>query len=68
MRGVSKEISSLFKKVRDKGWEVSRRRSNHYVIEGPDGQKVFCSGTASDHRAVKNIEKDLANAGLDLRD
>lgn len=67
MRGVTKEIGTVFKKVREKGWTVEQRRSNHYVMKGPKGQKVFCSGTASDHRAIKNIEKDLANAGLDLR-
>lgn len=64
---MNKELKKLFVKVRDEGWEYHRRRSGHYVIEGPEGQKVFCSSTASDHRSLRNIERDLAKAGLDIR-
>lgn len=67
MRGVSKDMKKLFRQVRNHGWSVRQRRNNHYVMESPDGEKVFCGGTPSDHRAIKNIERDLANAGLDLR-
>lgn len=67
MRGVSKDIKQLFKAARDHGWKVKRRNNGHYLIQGPNNEKVFCSGTASDHRAVKNIKRDLSKAGLDLR-
>ncbi len=65
---MNKEVKKLFKRIQDHGWSVRRRRNNHYLIEGPDGEKVFCGGTPSDHRAIKNIERDLAKAGLDLKD
>jgi len=63
---MKKEMKKLMKRVQDNGWDYRRRRSGHYVIEGPKGQRVYCSGTASDHRAIKNIKKDLAKAGLEL--
>ena len=64
---MNKDLKQLFSKVKDEGWSVSRRRSGHYKMEGPDGQKVFCSATASDHRSLRNIERDLAKAGLDIK-
>lgn len=66
-KGVRGEIAQLFKEVQEHGWEVERRRSGHFLMKGPNNQKVFCSATASDHRAVKNIKRDLANNGLDLK-
>lgn len=63
---MKKDMKQLLKQIADEGWSYRRRRSGHYVIEGPDGQKVFCSGTSSDHRAIKNIKKDLAKAGLEV--
>jgi hypothetical protein len=67
LRGAPKEAKKLFRQVVSHGWEVRRRGSGHLVIEGPNQQKVFCSATPSDHRAIKNIKRDLAKAGLDLR-
>jgi predicted RNA binding protein YcfA (HicA-like mRNA interferase family) len=68
LRGIPKEAKKLFREVMSQdGWEVTRRASGHVLIEGPNQQKVFCSATPSDHRAIKNIKKDLAKAGLDLR-
>lgn len=64
---MNKDMKQLLSKVRDEGWDYRRRRSGHYVIEGPEGQKVFCSATASDHRSLRNIQRDLAKAGLDIR-
>lgn len=63
--GTTKEMKKLFKYVRDQGWDVERRRNGHWAITGPEGDKVFCSGTPSDHRAIQNIKKDLSKAGLD---
>lgn len=67
MRGASKDVRQLFRDVKKHGWKVKRRRNGHYVIQGPNDEKVFCSGTASDHRAIKNIKRDLAKMGLDIR-
>jgi hypothetical protein len=65
--GANRDTRKLFKQIETyEGWEVSRRNSGHFVIEGPERQKVFCSGTASDHRALKNLKRDLAKAGLTL--
>jgi hypothetical protein len=65
---MSKDFKKLTKKIRSKGWDVRQRRSGHYVIEGPNGEKVFCSATPSDHRSLRNIERDLVKAGLDIRE
>lgn len=65
----SKEMKKLFRAVKDHGWRVRRRRNNHFLLLSPDGEeKVFCSGTPSDHRAVDNVKSDLARAGLELED
>lgn len=61
-------MKKLFREVKKSGWSVKKRRNNHYLIEGPDGEKVFCGGTPSDYRAVDNVKSDLARAGLDLED
>lgn len=63
---MRKELKELVRQIRDHGWDAERRRSGHYVLEGPQGQRVYCSGTASDRRAIKNIKRDLAKAGLVL--
>ena len=67
MRGVPKDLKKLFKEIKSHGWRVSRRNNGHFLLQGPNDQKVYCGGTPSDHRAIKNIKKDLSKAGLDLR-
>lgn len=64
---MNKEMKELKQVVEEHGWWVEERRSGHLVIKGPDGQQVFCSATPSDHRAVRNIQRDLAHQGLDIR-
>jgi len=32
---------------------------NHWKLVKPNHQPVFCSATASDHRALKQIRRDL---------
>lgn len=66
VRGVSKDIRQLFRTVKKHGWTVERRKSGHYLLQGPNDEKVFCGGTPSDHRAVENIKRDLSRNGLDL--
>jgi hypothetical protein len=67
MRGTSKEIRELFKAVTSvDGWEGRRRNNGHYLIQGPRKEKVYCSATPSDHRAIHRIKRDLSRAGLDL--
>lgn len=63
---MKKDLKELVRRVEDRGWTARRRRSGHLVLEGPDGQKVFCSYSASDKRALRNIERDLARYGLHL--
>lgn len=62
---MKKDLKKLFKEVEQHGWEVRRRNNGHYVLEGPTG-KVYCSATVSDHRAIKNIKRDLAKNGLQM--
>jgi hypothetical protein len=66
LKGVSKDLKPLIEEARRSGWEIFKRNNGHLKFVGPDGEKVFCSHTPSDHRAIKNIKKDLSNAGLDL--
>jgi hypothetical protein len=66
MKGASKDVRKLFREAEARGWTVRRRRSGHYVLEGPQNEKVFCSGTPTDHRAIENMKKDLSRAGLEL--
>lgn len=67
MRGMNREVKDLFKAVQSvDGWEVKRRNNGHFLIQGPGKEKVYCSGSPSDHRAIHKIKRDLSKAGLDL--
>ncbi|CAB4149311.1 hypothetical protein UFOVP529_89 [uncultured Caudovirales phage] len=62
------KIHPDFKKLRDiaegQGWVISLRANGHLVWLSPSGAKVYTSATPSDHRAVKNIQRDLRRYGL----
>jgi hypothetical protein len=61
---VSKQIDTLIKAAREQGWVVERNKSNHYKWISPLGGFFFSSSTPSDHRALKNLERDLRVRGF----
>ena len=48
------------------GWRVLQLRSGHVQFRPPVGPIVVASGTASDHRAIRNLKADLRRAGLEV--
>jgi hypothetical protein len=64
--GLNKDLKKIFRQAEQRDWIVRRRRSGHYLLQGPRGQKVFCPATPSDHRSLKNLKSHLSKAGLDL--
>lgn len=48
------------------GWSIKRRR-NHNILLGPEGQQVVSCATRAGGRAHKNLIGQLRRAGLDLR-
>ena len=60
----SKELHQLIKEAECQGWSVSKTAKSHYKWLSPLGNFFFSSGTPSDHRALKNIKKDLARYGF----
>ena len=63
-----KDVQLLIKKARKQGWTVEVTRGSHLKWLSPDGEggPYFSSSSPSDHRAIKNMEKDLARRGLVL--
>lgn len=59
---ASKETRQFLKRIEKRGWTWEERRSGHLRLEGPRGEFVFCSATPSDHRALKNIERNMRMA------
>ena len=51
--------------------EIAQRRNTHWLIVLTNGnitRKVFCSATPSDHRAAKNIQRDIRNTVRNAED
>jgi hypothetical protein len=61
---MNKDLKVLFRRCETLGCTVRRRRNNHYTITLPWGRKVFVGGTPSDHRAIRNMIRDLRKMGL----
>ena len=40
------------------GWQVIMDR-RHVVLRAPWGAKLFCARSHSDHRGMRNVERDL---------
>jgi hypothetical protein len=50
-----KELAAIL----PEGWTIEIRRCGHLALVAPHGGKVFCAASASDHRAIKNIQRDV---------
>lgn len=58
------EFKELLDTAKSQGWQVLARTNNHLAWVSPSGAKVFSSRTPSDHRAIKNLKKDLKHNGM----
>lgn len=56
---TSKKFHKKLKEIIPPTWEIRIRNNGHLALVAPCGKKVFCACTASDHRAIKNIERDV---------
>lgn len=61
---ATKNLKKLLLLAVEQGWRVERAKNNHYKFYAPNGNIVIVSSTPSDHRAFKNIERDLRINGL----
>ena len=61
---IPKEYMPIWRKARDQGWDVSMTRGGHLCWTSPDGSKVFCPSTPSDHRSLHNVIRKLKYKGL----
>lgn len=52
---TNKPLFSLAKRY---GFSLIRSRK-HFVFKHPEGPLLTCSMSASDHRALRNVERDL---------
>lgn len=59
-----RDFRELREIAEQQGWTVAVRNNGHLVWTSPTGGKVYTSATPSDHRAVKNIKRDLRKYGL----
>jgi hypothetical protein len=61
------EFKELLDAAKGQGWQVIVRTNNHLAWVSPAGPKVFSSRTPSDHRAIKNLKRDLKNNGMQFK-
>lgn len=59
-----KELTELIKEATNQGWIVMLTKGSHYKWISPFGGFFFSGSTPSDHRALKNIKRDLKNNGF----
>ena len=69
LRLKDKEIRKLVSALEDAGMDVSLTAKNHIRVVNPDTHKVAFFGGQSlgDHRAGKNIVRDLKRIGFDYQ-
>lgn len=60
-------IRDLLRRLRDAGWTICDTvlGSGHRELIAPTGARVVISSSASDHRAMRKIEKNLRAHGFD---
>ena len=60
----NKDFRQLIKQAEEQGWVVTTTNGGHLRWTGPTGRVVFSAFSPSDHRALKNIEKELRVGGF----
>lgn len=63
---MADDVKRTLRQAQQAGWTVTQR-GKHLLLEGPDGQRVFCTTTYARGRAHANLLSQLKRAGLDLR-
>jgi hypothetical protein len=61
---TTKDLMELIKQARSQGWDVHHTKGDHYKWVSPSGAFFFSGSTLSDHRALKNIKRDLRVNGF----
>ena len=61
---MKKELGILIKQATAQGWTVTMSNGGHYKWVAPNGKIFFSAQTPSDHRALKNIQRDLKASGF----
>lgn len=56
---TARKFHKALKSIIPNTWEIRHRNNGHLALVAPCGRKVFCGATVSDHRAIKNIERDV---------
>lgn len=61
-----KRLKSLISTAQSANWVVTLTNNGHWRFVPPDKDKsiVIAPGTASDHRAIANLEAELKRSGL----
>jgi len=62
-----KDFEQLRKAAEQQGWTVNLTKGGHRKWTSPQGEIVFSAYTPSDHRAIKNIIRELAKRGYQPR-
>lgn len=61
---TNKDLAQLIKEVEKAGWVVILNKNCHLKWVSPTGRFFFTASTPSDHRAIKNIKRDLKLHGF----
>lgn len=60
-------IRKLLRAARSRGWRIEERKSGTMVFPSDGSQAFLVHGTYGSSKALKNVEKLFARAGLDVR-
>lgn len=63
-----REYRDLIERAKSQGWTLHLSGGGHLVWQSPTGVKVFSASSPSDHRAVKNVKRDLKRYGMRFDD
>ena len=59
---ITKDLMRLLQRAKEEGWNSTLTNGGHIKAQHVSGPIVIISGSASDWRALKNIECDLRRA------
>jgi hypothetical protein len=62
--GTPKDLRVLMEEAQSQGWNISKTNGGHFKWVSPLGRFFFTAQTPSDHRALKNIKRDLRMNGF----
>lgn len=63
---LSGDLKKLLKNLeKEEGATVTKRKSGHWVIDLPNGDRIFTGSTPSDWRGLKKLKSHLKRSGVD---